>query len=106
MRMGSHCETMTAAIHAIRALSIDAIERAESGHPGLPMGAIVNGMALHGGVIPFGGTFLVFSDYLRPAIRVSALMNLPAIFVFTHDSLAVGEDGPHISRSNSFPACV
>ncbi|SDY28170.1 transketolase [Evansella caseinilytica] len=58
------------------------------------MGAMVNGMALHGGVKPFGATFFVFSDYLRPALRLSALMKLPAIFVFTHDSIAVGEDGP------------
>jgi transketolase len=58
------------------------------------MGAAVNGLALHGGVRPFGSTFFVFSDYLKPAIRLSALMNLPAIFVFTHDSIFVGEDGP------------
>jgi transketolase len=58
------------------------------------MGAIVNGMALHGGVKPFGATFFVFSDYLRPAIRLSALMNLPVVYVFTHDSIFVGEDGP------------
>ncbi|MGG0411971.1 transketolase [Peribacillus simplex] len=58
------------------------------------MGAAVNGMALHGGVKVFGATFFVFSDYLRPAIRLSALMKLPVIFVFTHDSVAVGEDGP------------
>lgn len=58
------------------------------------MGAAVNGMALHGGVKVFGATFFVFSDYLRPAIRLSALMNLPVIYVFTHDSIAVGEDGP------------
>lgn len=58
------------------------------------MGAIMNGMALHGGVKPFGATFFVFSDYLRPAIRLSALMKLPVTFVFTHDSVAVGEDGP------------
>ncbi|MCT8137101.1 transketolase [Anaerobacillus sp. CMMVII] len=58
------------------------------------MGAIVNGMALHGGVKPFGATFFVFSDYLRPAVRLSALMKLPVTFVFTHDSIAVGEDGP------------
>ncbi|MDD2804861.1 MAG: transketolase [Elusimicrobiales bacterium] len=58
------------------------------------MGAIVNGLALHGGLIPFGATFLVFSDYMRPAIRLAALMNLPSIFVFTHDSIGVGEDGP------------
>ena len=58
------------------------------------MGAVVNGMALHGGVIPYGGTFLIFSDYMRPAVRLSALMNVHSIFVFTHDSIAVGEDGP------------
>ena len=58
------------------------------------MGAAINGMLLHGGVRVYGGTFLVFSDYLRPAIRVAALSNLPAIYVFTHDSVAVGEDGP------------
>lgn len=58
------------------------------------MGAALNGMLLHGGVRVYGGTFLVFSDYLRPAIRVAALSNLPAIYVLTHDSIAVGEDGP------------
>src|SRR5690606_26636002 len=58
------------------------------------MGAAVNGMALHGGVKVFGSTFFVFSDYLRPAIRLSALMQVPATYVFTHDSVAVGEDGP------------
>ncbi|MFP3125439.1 transketolase [Ectobacillus funiculus] len=58
------------------------------------MGAALNGMALHGGVKVFGATFFVFSDYLRPAIRLSALMKLPVIYVFTHDSIAVGEDGP------------
>ncbi|GAB7387997.1 transketolase [Bacillaceae bacterium] len=58
------------------------------------MGAALNGMLLHGGVRAYGGTFLVFSDYLRPAIRLSALMELPVIYVFTHDSIAVGEDGP------------
>jgi len=58
------------------------------------MGAVVNGMALHGGVIPYGGTFLIFSDYLRPALRLAALSKLPARFVFTHDSIGVGEDGP------------
>jgi len=58
------------------------------------MGAVMNGLAAHGGVIPFGGTFLVFADYLRPAIRLAALMGLQAIYVFTHDSIAVGEDGP------------
>ncbi len=58
------------------------------------MGAVVNGMALHGGMIPYGGTFLIFSDYMRPAVRLSALMNTHSIFVFTHDSISVGEDGP------------
>ncbi|SES28213.1 transketolase [Salipaludibacillus aurantiacus] len=58
------------------------------------MGAALNGMALHGGIKAFGGTFFVFSDYLRPAIRLAALMNLPVTYVFTHDSVAVGEDGP------------
>lgn len=58
------------------------------------MGAAVNGMALHGGVIPFGATFLIFSDYCRPAIRIAALSHIPSIFVFTHDSIGLGEDGP------------
>ncbi|WP_033100899.1 MULTISPECIES: transketolase [Thermoactinomyces] len=58
------------------------------------MGAALNGMLLHGGVRAYGGTFLVFSDYLRPAIRLAALSKLPAVYVFTHDSIAVGEDGP------------
>ncbi|MDH3214942.1 MAG: transketolase [Candidatus Krumholzibacteria bacterium] len=58
------------------------------------MGAILNGMARHGGVVPYGGTFLVFSDYMRPAIRIAALMQAPSIFVFTHDSVGLGEDGP------------
>jgi len=58
------------------------------------MGAILNGMTLHGGLRCFGSTFLVFADYLRPAVRLAALMGLPSIFVFTHDSIWVGEDGP------------
>ncbi|WP_147803893.1 transketolase [Alkalicoccus halolimnae] len=58
------------------------------------MGAALNGMTLHGGIKAFAGTFFVFSDYLRPAIRLAALMNLPVTYVFTHDSVAVGEDGP------------
>ncbi|AXH98784.1 transketolase [Sporosarcina sp. PTS2304] len=58
------------------------------------MGTALNGMALHGGLSVFGGTFFVFSDYVRPAIRLSALMGLPVTYVFTHDSVAVGEDGP------------
>ncbi len=58
------------------------------------MGAIVNGMAAHGGVWPSGSTFFCFSDYMRPSVRLSALMNIPSIFVWTHDSVALGEDGP------------
>ncbi len=58
------------------------------------MGGILNGLALHGGVRPYAGTFLIFSDYMRPAIRLAALMELPVIFVFTHDSIGLGEDGP------------
>lgn len=58
------------------------------------MGSAINGIALHGGLKVFGATFFVFSDYLRPAIRLAALMKLPVIYVFTHDSIAVGEDGP------------
>ena len=60
----------------------------------LGMGAAMNGMALHGGLIPYGGTFLVFSDYCRPAIRLAALMGNRVIFVLTHDSIGLGEDGP------------
>jgi len=58
------------------------------------MGGIMSGMFLHNGLRPYGGTFLVFADYMRPAIRVASLMKLPIIYVFTHDSIAVGEDGP------------
>lgn len=58
------------------------------------MGSIVNGMSVHGGVIPYGATFLVFSDYMRPAIRLSALSHYPCIWIFTHDSIGLGEDGP------------
>jgi len=58
------------------------------------MGAVINGLALAGGFSPFAGTFLVFSDFLRPALRLSALMKLPVVLVFTHDSVGVGEDGP------------
>lgn len=73
------------------------------------MGAILNGMALHGGVRVFGSTFLVFSDYMKPCIRLAALMDLPVIFVFTHDSVGVGEDGPthqpieHIAMLRGIP---
>ncbi len=58
------------------------------------MGSILNGIALHGGTRPFGGTFLVFSDYMRPAVRLAALMRLPVTYVWTHDSIGLGEDGP------------
>lgn len=58
------------------------------------MAAIVNGIVLHGPTRPYGGTFLIFSDYMRPAVRLSALMDIPSIFVWTHDSIALGEDGP------------
>ena len=73
------------------------------------MGAVLNGIALHGGLIPFGGTFLVFSDYMRPSIRLAALMGLRAIYVFTHDSILLGEDGPthqpveHLAALRSIP---
>jgi len=58
------------------------------------MGSVMNGMSLHGGVIPYGATFLVFSDYMRPAIRLAALMHQRVVYVFTHDSIGLGEDGP------------
>ncbi|WP_245657679.1 transketolase [Herbidospora mongoliensis] len=58
------------------------------------MGSILNGIALHGGTRPYGGTFLVFSDYMRPAVRLAALMKLPVTYVWTHDSIGLGEDGP------------
>jgi transketolase len=58
------------------------------------MAGIMNGMALHGGVRPFGGTFLIFSDYMRPSVRLAAIMGQPVIFIYTHDSIGLGEDGP------------
>jgi transketolase len=58
------------------------------------MGSLMNGMALHGGVRPYGGTFLIFSDYMRPPVRLAALMEQPVVFIFTHDSVGLGEDGP------------
>jgi transketolase len=76
------------------------------------MGAILNGIVLHGGFIPYGGTFLVFSDYMRPAIRLSALMEQRVIYVFTHDSIGVGEDGPthqpieHLAALRTIPHLV
>ncbi|MBE3557910.1 MAG: transketolase [Ktedonobacteraceae bacterium] len=73
------------------------IENGRNMHFGIrehAMGSILNGMALYGGVIPFGATFLIFSDYMRPPMRLAALMGLKTIYVFTHDSIGVGEDGP------------
>jgi len=76
------------------------------------MGGILNGIAAHGGIVPFGATFLVFSDYLRPAIRLSSLMKLQIIYIFTHDSIAVGEDGPthqpveHLASLRAIPGLV
>ncbi|NNE74591.1 MAG: transketolase [Acidimicrobiales bacterium] len=73
------------------------------------MGSILNGMALHGGTVPLGGTFLVFSDYMRPAVRLAALMQSKSLFVWTHDSVGVGEDGPthqpveHVSALRAIP---
>ena len=58
------------------------------------MASVMNGMSIHGGVRPFGGTFLIFSDYMRPAVRLAAIMEQPVIFVYTHDSIGLGEDGP------------
>jgi transketolase len=76
------------------------------------MGGILNGLALHGGIRPYGGTFLVFSDYMRPPIRLAAMMELPVIFVFTHDSIGLGEDGPthqpieHLAGLRTIPNLV
>ena len=76
------------------------------------MGGILSGMTLHGGLRPYGGTFLVFADYCRPAIRLAALMTLPVIYVFTHDSVAVGEDGPthqpveHLAALRAIPGLI
>ena len=58
------------------------------------MGAALNGMALHGGVKPYGGTFFIFTDYMKPSMRLASLMELPVTYVLTHDSIGVGEDGP------------
>ena len=58
------------------------------------MAAAMNGLALYGGLIPYGGTFLIFSDYCKPSIRLSALMGLKVIYIFSHDSIGLGEDGP------------
>jgi len=76
------------------------------------MGSISNGMAAHGGILPFTATFLTFSDYMRPAIRLAALMKLNVVFVFTHDSIALGEDGPthqsveHLAALRAIPRLV
>jgi transketolase len=76
------------------------------------MGATVNGMALHGGVIPYGATFLIFSDYMRPSVRLSALSHYPSIWIFTHDSIGLGEDGPthqpveHLASLRAIPNMV
>ena len=76
------------------------------------MGAMLTGMAVHGGVYPYGGTFLVFSDYMRGAVRVSAIMKAPVIYVWTHDSVGVGEDGPthqpveHMAALRAIPDLV
>lgn len=76
------------------------------------MGGILSGMALHGGVIPFGGTFLVFSDYMRPSIRLAAMMGIRVIYVFSHDSIGLGEDGPthqpveHLAALRAIPNLV
>ena len=73
------------------------------------MAAAMNGMALHGGIRPYGGTFMCFTDYARPAMRLAALMKIPTIFVMTHDSIGLGEDGPthqpveHLAISRSTP---
>ncbi len=76
------------------------------------MGAVVNGMAVNGGIIPYGGTFLIFSDYMRPAVRLSALSHYPSIWVYTHDSIGLGEDGPthqpveHLAALRAIPNLV
>jgi transketolase len=76
------------------------------------MGAAMNGVALHGGMIPFGGTFLIFADYMRPAIRLAALMKQHVVYVFTHDSIGLGEDGPthqpieHLSALRAIPGLL
>lgn len=76
------------------------------------MGGILNGLTLHGGLRPYGGTFLVFSDYMRPSIRLAALMELPVIYIFTHDSIGLGEDGPthqpieHLTSLRAIPNLI
>ena len=76
------------------------------------MGAVLNGMNLFGGIIAYGGTFLIFSDYMKPAIRIAAISHIPSIFVFTHDSVGLGEDGPthqpieHLAALRAIPNLV
>ena len=76
------------------------------------MAAVCNGMALHGGYVPYAGTFLIFTDYARPAIRLAALMDLPVVWVATHDSIGLGEDGPthqpveHVASLRAMPNCT
>ena len=76
------------------------------------MGAILNGIALHKGFIPYGASFLVFTDYARPAIRLSALSHIPVKWIFTHDSIGVGEDGPthqpveHLASLRAMPGLI
>ena len=76
------------------------------------MGSLMNGMALYGGVIPYGGTFFVFSDYMRPAIRLASISGIKPIYIFTHDSIGVGEDGPthqpieHLAALRCIPKVV
>lgn len=76
------------------------------------MGGVLNGLALHGGLFPYGGTFLIFSDYMRPAIRLAAVMHRPVVFLFTHDSIGLGEDGPthqpveHLASLRAMPNLV
>ena len=76
------------------------------------MGTILNGMALHGGLVPYGGTFLIFSDYMRPSVRLAALMKQQVIYVYTHDSIGLGEDGPthqpieHLASLRAMPGLV
>ena len=65
------------------------------------MGAVMNGMAVHGGFIPYGATFLIFSDYMRPSVRLASVMHQHVIYVYTHDSIGLGEDGPTHRPSSS-----
>ena len=85
-------------------VKLDGVEQQEKGTPGgrqihygireHAMGSAMNGMAMHGGILPVGGTFFVFSDYLRPTLRLASLSKARDVFVFTHDSVGLGEDGP------------